>query len=109
MQGNDLLSSPAIPGSAELVILHKYTSMEFTLIKSRAMTLSRSQQCRTFSRAVMDEKSLSPLFPVGVCVCAAGVCVGGGGAVVTSDWCNSLMNVLSVRSLLSDPGKNIDE
>ena len=39
--------------------------MEFTLIKSRAMTLSRSLQCRAFSRAVMDEKSLSPLFPVG--------------------------------------------
>ena len=45
--------------------------MEFTLRKSRAMTLSRSPQCRAFSRAVMDEKSLSPLFPVG----------GGGGRV----------------------------
>ena len=43
--------------------------MEFTLIKSRAITLSRSPQSRAFSRAVMDEKSLSPLFPVG----------GGGG------------------------------
>ena len=31
------------------------------------MSLSRSPQCRVFSRAVMDEKSLSPLFPVGVC------------------------------------------
>ena len=41
------------------------------------MILSRSPQCRAFSRAVMDEKSLSPLFPVG----------GGGGAVVTNDWC----------------------
>ena len=39
------------------------------------MTLSRSPQYRAFSRAVMDEKSLSPLFPV------------GGGAVVTNDWC----------------------
>ena len=39
--------------------------MEVTLIKSRAMTLSRSPQCRDFSRAVMDVKSLSPLFPVG--------------------------------------------
>ena len=48
--------------------------MEFTLIKSRAMTLSRSPQYRAFSRAVMDEKSSSPLFPV-------------GGAVVTNDWC----------------------
>ena len=44
------------------------------------MTLSRPWQCRAFSRVVMDEKSLSPLFPV----------VGGGGAegaVVTNDWC----------------------
>ena len=37
------------------------------------MTVSRSPQYRAFSRAVMDEKSLSPLFSVGVCVC------GGGG------------------------------
>ena len=29
------------------------------------MTLSRSPQCRAFGRAVMDEKSLSLLFPVG--------------------------------------------
>ena len=54
--------------------------MEFTLIKSRAMTLRRSPQYRAFSRAVMDEKLLSPLFPVG-----RGW--GGGGAVVTNDWC----------------------
>ena len=39
--------------------------MEFTLIKSSMMTPSRSPQYRAFSRAVMDEKSLSPLFPVG--------------------------------------------
>ena len=56
--------------------------MEFTLIKSRAMTLSRSPQCRAFSRAVMDEKSLSPLFPV------------SGGAVVTNDWCIMDTNIL---------------
>ena len=37
------------------------------------MTLSRSPQCRAFSRAVIDEKSLSPLFSVGVWG-------GGGGA-----------------------------
>ena len=46
------------------------------------MILSRSPQCRAFSRALMDEKSLSPLFPVG-----AGE--GGVGAVVTHDWCIS--------------------
>ena len=79
MWGNDLLSSPAV--NAGLVILLKYTPVKFTLIKSRAMTLSRSPQCRAFSRAVMDEKSFSPLFPVG------GGGGGGGGAVVTNDWC----------------------
>ena len=57
--------------SAELVVLHKYIPMEFTIIMSRALTLSRSPQYRAFSRAVMDEKSLSPLFLVGG--------VGGGG------------------------------
>ena len=46
--------------------------VEFTLTKSRVTTLSRALQCRAFSRAVIDEKWLSPLFPVGVCV-------GGGG------------------------------
>ena len=55
--------------SAGLVILHKYIPVEFTIIKSRIMTLSRSPQYRASSKAVMDEKS-SPLFPV---------CVGGGG------------------------------
>ena len=29
------------------------------------MTFSRSPQCSAFSRAMMDEKALSPLFPVG--------------------------------------------
>ena len=64
-----------MPGiSAGLVILRKCTPMDFTLLKSRARTLSRSPQCRDFSRAFMDEKS--PLFPVGV-----------GGAMVRNDWC----------------------
>ena len=57
VQGSDLFE---FPGSAGPVILRKYTPVEFTIIKSRAMTHSRSPQCR----AVMDEKS-SPLFPVG--------------------------------------------
>ena len=49
------------------------------------MTLSRSLQCRAFSRVVMDENLLSPLFPIG----------GGGGrwAVVANDWC--IINILS--------------
>ena len=71
--------------NAGLVILRKYTPVKFTLIKSRTMTLSRSLQCRAFSRAVMDEKSLSPLFPVG-----GG---GGGGAVVTNYWCITLLEI----------------
>ena len=62
------------PQCRACAITHIYP-MEFIMIKSRAMTLSRSPQCRAFSRAVMDEKSLSPLFPVGVGV--------GWGAVVT--------------------------
>ena len=53
------------------------------------MTLSRSPQCRAFSRVLLDEKSLSPLFPVGVCVWwrGGGVVGGGGRAVVINDWC----------------------
>ena len=62
MRGSDFLSSPAVPG---LVILRKYTPVEFTIIKSQAMTLSRCPQRRALSRALMDEKSLSPLFPAG--------------------------------------------
>ena len=39
--------------------------MEFTIIKNRVITLSRSAQFRAFNRAEMEEKSLSPLFPIG--------------------------------------------
>ena len=49
--------------NAGLVTLRKYTPIQFTIIKSRNNTHSRSPQCRAFSRAVMDEKS-SSLFPV---------------------------------------------
>ena len=65
MRGNDLLSSPAVPGKCRACVLRIYTPVKFTLIKSRAMTLSRSPLCRAFSRAVMDERSLSPLFSIG--------------------------------------------
>ena len=54
------------------------------------MTLSRSPQYRAFSRAVMDEKSLSPLFPVGM------------GAVVTNDWC---INCSVFTDKFVDPSK----
>ena len=65
MRDSDLSSSQTVPVSAGLVRLRKYTPVEFTIIKSRAMNLSRSPQCRAFSRAVMDEKLLSLLFPIG--------------------------------------------
>ena len=71
--------APQCRVSAGLLMLCKYTPVDFTFIKSRAMTISRSPQCWAFSRALIDEKSLSPLFPVDG--------VGGGGAVVTNDWC----------------------
>ena len=80
--------SPQCRLSARLVILCKYTPVEFTLIKSKAMTLSRSQQCRA-SRAVMDEKLLSPLFPV------------SGGAVVTNDWWISISSDFLWKSALN--------
>ena len=70
--------------------------MEFTIIKSMAMTLSRSPQYRTFTRVVMDEKSLSPLFRVG------GGC-GGGGAVVTHDWYIIVVNdIVNIRNNSSE-------
>ena len=78
--------------SAGLVILRKYTPMEFTVIKSRIMTRSRSPQCRAFSRGAMDEKS--PLFPVGV----------GGWAMVTNDWCISEDESMTAGWSKSSPG-----
>ena len=56
---------PQCRGSARLVLLHKYIPVEITIIKSGAMIVRRSPQCRAFNRAVIYEKSLSPLFPVG--------------------------------------------
>ena len=61
MRGSDLSSPPQCRVSAGFVILRKYTPVKFTMIKSRAMTLSRFPQCRAFSRAMMDEH-----FPIGV-------------------------------------------
>ena len=67
--------TPAVLGKCQACdILCKYTPMEFTIKKSRAMTLQQVPAvCRAFGRAVMGEKSLSPLFPVG------GQGVWGGG------------------------------
>ena len=65
VRGSDLLSSPPqCRINAGLVMLHKYTPMEFSVLKSRAMT-PQVPLCRAFSRAVVDENSLSSLFPVG--------------------------------------------
>ena len=61
MHDSDLLSSPAMPDKFRASDI---TPVEFTVIKSRTMTLTRSLQCRAFSRAVIDQKTLSPLFPV---------------------------------------------
>ena len=64
--------------------------MEFTIIESRATTLNRA-----FNRAVINEKSLSPLFPLGEGW-------GAGGAVVTNDWCiinQSIFNSIQFRNI----------
>ena len=65
VRGSDLFSSPSVSGMCRASDLMQIYPMECTVTKSRAMTLSKSPQCRAFSWAVMDEKSLSPLFPVG--------------------------------------------
>ena len=39
-----------------------------------------SPQCRVRNRALLEEKSKPPLFPVCVCMCVC-VCGGGGGGV----------------------------
>ena len=51
-----------MPGKCDITQVYP---VEFTIIKRKAMTLSRSPQCRAFRKAVMDEKTLSPLFSVG--------------------------------------------
>ena len=48
-----------MPGKCRACDIMQVYPVEFTIIKIRAMRLSRS-----LSRAVMDEMSLSPLFPV---------------------------------------------
>ena len=51
----------------KFVISHRFHSTVYGMY----VTLSRSPQCRAFHRAVIDEKSLSQLFPI-----------GGGAAVI---------------------------
>ena len=53
-----LLSSPAVPGKCKACYTTQtYLSEKFMFIKSGAITLSRSPQCRAFSRAVKSGKS----------------------------------------------------
>ena len=66
-----------MPGKCRACDIMQIYTVEFTIIKSRAMTLSRSPQYRAFSRALMDEtSSLSPRFPVRG---GGGRVAGGGG------------------------------
>ena len=56
VRGSDLLSSPTVLGKCRACDITKICCLfEFSIIKSGAMTLSRSPQCRAFSRAMMDE------------------------------------------------------
>ena len=48
VRGSDLLSSPAVPGKGLACDISQVYPIEFTIIKSGAMTLSRSPQCRAF-------------------------------------------------------------
>ena len=72
-----LNSNKTVPAKCRACDITKYAPFEFTIIKSWAMTLSRSSQCRAFSRALMAEKLL--FVPANPCRW------GGGGAVVTND------------------------
>ena len=63
--GSDLLSSQAVPGKCDITQIY---------YKRAGLWLSAGP----FTRALMDEKSLSPLFPIGG--------ERGAGAVVTNDW-----------------------
>ena len=85
---SDRLNSPA-------VLLYKYIPVEFTIIKSGVMTVSRSPWCRTFSRAVMDEKSLPP--PPAI-PCRR----GGEVAAVTNNCCIIIARNANVLILTSE-------
>ena len=58
MPGSDLSSYPAVTGKCQACGITQIYPHGIYIIKSRAMHLSRSPQCRAFSRAVMDEKLL---------------------------------------------------
>ena len=71
-----LLSSPAVPGKCQTCdTVQIYPSGIYYSKKQVCQDSQQVQLCRASSRALMDAKSLSPLFPV------------VGAAVVTNDWC----------------------
>ena len=87
---------PQCRGSAKLVLLHKYTPVEITIIKSGVMIIRRSPQCKAFRRGVTYEKSFSPLYPI------CGGYTPYVGAVVSNDWCITdkfLWNLMYVQIL----------
>ena len=63
--GSDFLSSLAVPRKCRACDIMQIYPRGIYDYKEQVMSLSRSPQCKAYSRAVMDEKSLSPIFPVG--------------------------------------------
>ena len=68
VRGSDLLSSTAVAGKCRATDITQIYPLEFTIIKDRDMTLSKSPEYRAFSRAEME--------------------------VVTNDWCIILVQFL---------------
>ena len=60
--GSELLSSHTVSGKCQACAFAQIYPVEIIIIKSGAMSIRRSPQCRDFSRAVIYEKPLSPLF-----------------------------------------------
>ena len=88
--GSDLFSCLAVPYKCRASdVMQIYPCGIYFYKEQSYMTISRSPECWAFSRALMAEKLLSPLFPV------------GGGAVVTNDWCIMYVPVV-FRRILSD-------
>ena len=73
VRGSYLLSSPAVTGKCRACDVTQIYPHGIYYYKEQGYDSQQSPQCRAFSRAVIDEKSLSPLFPI------------GGRAVVTND------------------------
>ena len=86
VQGSDLLSSPAVPGKCRASDIMQIYPRGIYYYKEHgydSRQLPAVQGFYHFTRAVMDEKSLSVLFPVGVCVRGWG---GEGGGMRSSGY-----------------------